>query len=182
MLGTVSSQIFKISPDYLDYLFHSLTVLKRKSILTTRWNLFWTSLWWSLTLPPHTAPRSPFCLLDDPLTDTVKLLSCPLKASSCPNWASPISSAALTGHCCSPPVITGLLIQPSISGCTDESCLHCVHLWGRAHPHSAHSQTLSWGVSSFPGAELCLNPCWISWVPSSSLSRSLRKAALPPNA
>lgn len=125
MPRTLSSQVFSISPDSLDYPFHCLTVLKRKSLLlTSRWNLFWFSLWCFHSPFHHTQLQRPvFPLLDDPLPDAVKLLLCPLEVSSSPNWTSPISSAALTGQCSSP--TTTLLIQPNILGCTAQSCLHC---------------------------------------------------------
>lgn len=120
MLRTLSSQVFNISPDSLDY---CLTVLKRKSfLLTSRGNLLWFSLCCYHSLFHHTQLQRPLLsLLDDPLPDAVKLLLCPLKVSSSPNWTRPIFSGALTGQCFSTTTTQWSVasIQPNIFG------LHC---------------------------------------------------------
>lgn len=150
MLRSLSSQVLEISPDSLDYLFHCLTVLKRKSfLLTSRWNLFWFSLWCYYSPFHHRQVQRPLFCLDDPLRDTVKLLPCPWNSALLQTVQAPFplllsqDSAPAPAH----PMITGMSIQPNILDAL-LNYVYTVHLWGRAHPHTAHHQALSLWVSS----------------------------------
>lgn len=108
----------------------------------------------------HTQLQRPLFSLDNPLSDTVKLLWCPWKSALLiPQLLSQHSAPAPQPPNDHWPVNTTQYMN---------HVYIVVHLWGRAHPHTAHYQILSLWISSFPSAEHYLNPLWISWVHSSA--------------